>query len=367
MDNLYYLTAYFLIYGFLGWVLEVVFHAVCVGKVINRGFLNGPICPIYGVGMLGILTLLSPLEDHPLLLYAGGILFATLVELVGGFVLYRLFHLRWWDYSDEPFNLGGYICLKFSIAWGICIIFVLKLIHPVIRLNVHILDNLLGHVVIALLYVLFTADLIITVLSIMNLNRDLKKLNALAEDIRHTSDTLTDRIASKAIETEVKVQEGRVQAALARAEFRDKLEDLRDRTDQLTDGVRDKAGDLTEDLRDRIEDLTEEIQDRAEDLTDEFLEKAEDFREKVDELHEKAEQFGERLLQHPRSLRTFNYQRLRRAYPRLHHAEYDRELKSVMEVLRDRKSLLRKDKKQNENMQTENSCCESNGKREEKY
>lgn len=315
VESLYHLTAYFLIYSFLGWVMEVVFHAVVVGKIINRGFLNGPVCPIYGVGMIGVLTLFTPLSDYPVLLYGGSILFATFVELVGGYILLRLFHLRWWDYSDEPFNLGGYICLRFSIAWGICIIFALKIVHPLIRLNVNILDRLPGHILVAVLYVIFAADLIITVLSILNLNKDLKRLNALGAEMRRSSDTLTDKIGTAAISMEVRVQESRVQAALARAETLDKLEELRDRADQM----RERTGAVTDQIRD------------------------------------KADAFGAALLKHPRLQRFFGYERLRRAFPRLHHETYQAELKSVLETLRTRTNTIssligrKDDKKEKEN------------------
>lgn len=318
--NLYYLLAYFLIYAFLGWVVEVAFHVVSVGKIINRGFLNGPVCPIYGVGMIGILTLLSPLSPYPILLYAGGILFATFVELVGGFVLFKLFHMRWWDYSKEPFNLGGYICLKFSIAWGICIIFVLKIIHPVIELNVYILDNLLGHIAVIALCGLFIMDMVLTVLSIMNLNKDLKRLNALAADIRRSSDSLTEKIGHATFDMEVRVQEGRVQAALAKAEGRDKLEELRDRADDFTDQLRDRADDFTDQIRDRADGFTDQLRDRREGLTD--------------QLRERAEKFGERMLKHPVAQRFFGYERFRRAFPNMYHEEYDRELQVLNETLR---------------------------------
>lgn len=304
MVNLYYLTAYFLIYAFLGWVVEVAFHVVSVGKMINRGFLNGPLCPIYGVGMIGILTLLSPLSQYPLLLYGGGILFATFVELVGGFVLFKLFHLRWWDYSNEPFNLGGYICLRFSIAWGICIVFVLKIIHPVVELNVYILDNLLGHIVIALLYLIFLADLVVTVLSIMNLNKDLKRLNALAAEVRKTSDSLTEKIGKKTFDVEVKVQEGRVQAALAKAEGRDRLEEFRDKADDFTYQLRDRADDMTDQLRDRVE------------------------------------QFGAHLLEHSLVQKLFGYDRLSKAFPNMSHEQYQKELEAIRETLRSGKNKI---------------------------
>ena len=94
-ERLYYILAYFLLYSFLGWCLEVAFHAVTMGKIVNRGFLNGPLCPIYGFGMTAVILTLRPVEDNLFLLFTGGTVFATLIELIGGFVLLKLFHMRW--------------------------------------------------------------------------------------------------------------------------------------------------------------------------------------------------------------------------------------------------------------------------------
>lgn len=98
---------YFLIYSFGGWVVEVIFHAVALGKVINRGFLNGPVCPVYGFGVLSVFALLNTIQGsgHQMsdgMIFVFGIVLATAVELVAGWLLDVCFHARWWDYSDKP-------------------------------------------------------------------------------------------------------------------------------------------------------------------------------------------------------------------------------------------------------------------------
>ena len=224
--SFFYLVSFFLIYAFMGWVLEVVFHVVTVGKFINRGFLNGPICPIYGAGMISVILLLSPFKDNLLILYFAGLLFATIIELVGGFILYKAFHMRWWDYSKEPFNLGGYICLRFSLAWGACILFVMKVIQPIINRNVRFLDRPIGHVIVYILFAVFIADEIVTVLTVMKLNKDIKYIDSVAGEIRKVSDGLTDKIGNTTVKATIKVQEGHLQAALAKAEIKDEFEGI---------------------------------------------------------------------------------------------------------------------------------------------
>ena len=105
--SLYQILAFFLIYSCLGWCLEVIYAAVSTGQLVNRGFLNGPVCPIYGFGMIIVLFTLSPLADNLLLLYLGGVILPSVLELVGGWALYKLYHTRWWDYSDRKWNLDG--------------------------------------------------------------------------------------------------------------------------------------------------------------------------------------------------------------------------------------------------------------------
>ena len=117
--NLYFLLFYFIIYAFLGWCTEVVYAALNTGKFVNRGFLNGPICPIYGFGIAAIVAFLAPVSNNPALLFAGSAIITSAIELITGWIMEKAFNTRWWDYSTMPFNIGGYICLKFSIAWGI--------------------------------------------------------------------------------------------------------------------------------------------------------------------------------------------------------------------------------------------------------
>ena len=224
----YYLTAYFLLYSFLGWCLEVAYHGVSKGVIVNRGFLNGPICPIYGVGMICVLTVLEPLRHHPLPLFICGTIFATLIELAGGFILYKLFHMRWWDYSKEPLNLGGFICAKFSLAWGFCILFAVLIVHPFIELNVNLMDCLPGYIFTIVCYSFFVADCIITVLTMTKLNSKLRRLNNLAMKMRNFSDNLTEKIGKKSLEAGARLQEGHVQATLGQAEMNDEISRIRE-------------------------------------------------------------------------------------------------------------------------------------------
>ena len=120
----------FVIYAFLGWCTEVAYAALDTGKFVNRGFLNGPVCPVYGCGVLVVIVVLTPLKENFLILFAGSFLLTSIIEFITGFLLEKLFHNQWWDYSNEHFNICGYVCLKFSILWGIACTLIMDVIHP---------------------------------------------------------------------------------------------------------------------------------------------------------------------------------------------------------------------------------------------
>jgi len=190
----------FFIYAFLGWCTEVSYAALVTGRFVNRGFLNGPICPVYGFGVVIVLGALTPLVDNLLILFAGSVLLTSALEWLTGFVLEKLFHQRWWDYSDEPFNLSGYICLRFSIAWGFACVFVVKLVHPTVLLLIRLCPRVLGTVLLVLLGAVMAVDLSATVSTIVKLNRRLAQIDELAAKIKEASNEFGENLADKVLD-----------------------------------------------------------------------------------------------------------------------------------------------------------------------
>lgn len=109
---------FFFIYCFLGWCWESAYVSVRKKQWVNRGFLKGPFLPIYGSGALAVLVATLPVRKYPVLVYVFGLIGATLLELVTGICMEGLFHVRYWDYSNQKFNYKGHICLSSSVAWG---------------------------------------------------------------------------------------------------------------------------------------------------------------------------------------------------------------------------------------------------------
>ena len=198
----------FFIYSFLGWCVEVAFVAVTAGKVTNRGFLNGPVCPIYGCGMIGVLLALLPVEKNIWLLFLGGMVICSAVELFGGWILDKIFHMRWWDYSDEKFNIGGYVCLAFSFMWGMAVVFAVKFVHHPIMAVVKKIPFQIQVIIVVVCGVVFVVDMIVTLKNLIGINKSLGQLYKLAESLHTVGDQLKDVVGNSAITVAEKAEEG---------------------------------------------------------------------------------------------------------------------------------------------------------------
>lgn len=229
---------FFFVYALLGWCAEVAFAAVTTRQLVNRGFLNGPLCPIYGFGMVALLLAVRPVAGSAAAVFVLGLTLATLVELAGGWALYRLFHARWWDYSDQRWNLGGFICLKFSLLWGAGSVVMVRLVHPLLAGPVQRLPHaaLLG--VDAVLLALFAADVGASFAQAAGLTRRLRALEDLAQGVRRLSDALTEHIGVGAMTADTLLDEQKLQLTLAAMEGRDNAAALRAQLLDLAAGAR---------------------------------------------------------------------------------------------------------------------------------
>lgn len=213
----------FFIYSFLGWCVEVAFVATTLGKVLNRGFLNGPVCPIYGCGMLLVLIVLHPVKQNIFLLFLGGMLICSTVELLGGWILDKIFHMRWWDYLDKPFNIGGYVCLSFSIMWGIAVVFAVKFVHTPIMAGVKKIPDVAQIVMIVLFSIVFIIDLIVTLKNLIGIKKSLGQLDKLAEELHGIGDQLKDVVGNSAIGVADKAGQGKEMLEEATTQTREKF------------------------------------------------------------------------------------------------------------------------------------------------
>ena len=199
--SIYETGLYFFIYAILGWCAEVAFAAVKERKFVNRGFLNGPLCPIYGAGVVTVAVLLEPFHDRLLLLYLASAVLTTVMEGLTGCALDRLFHHKWWDYTGMPLNIGGYVCLPFSLVWGAACVAIVKVIHPAVEDLVAFLPKLPGMILLLLMCCGLGADLAVTVNGILKWNRQLDALDKIAADLRKLSGYMGENIYENVMDT----------------------------------------------------------------------------------------------------------------------------------------------------------------------
>ncbi len=128
--KLYSSIIYFLIYSFTGWIIETIYMSISLGHLVKRGFLIGPFCIVYGFSALALVYILYRVKQHITLVFILGSLISTIAELLAGLLLKYAFHIRLWNYSQQPYNFKGIICLRNSILWGILAVMIIYIIHP---------------------------------------------------------------------------------------------------------------------------------------------------------------------------------------------------------------------------------------------
>ena len=180
--------AMFFIYSFIGWVVEVVYYGITEGQFINRGFLYGPLCPVYGLGFYAAVWFFEPLKTNFAAIFFGGAFACTLVELIVGIILYQAFHLRWWDYSSYKYNFKGYICLRFYLYWGIACSFGMYMLHPAVLFLIANTPKIVVIVFISICIAILLLDLITSVTTIIGFSKKLKAFNSVASRIKIVSD-----------------------------------------------------------------------------------------------------------------------------------------------------------------------------------
>ena len=332
--SLYQVLAYFLIYSCIGWCLEVVYAAVTTGQLVNRGFLNGPVCPIYGFGMVIVLFALTPLQHSILLLYIGGVILPSALELVGGWALYKLYRTRWWDYSDYPFNIGGYICLEFCLLWGVGTLVVMRIVHPVIANLVAMIPPLAGVISMCILYAVYAVDVVVTAISASKLADTLDTMEKLGDSIHAVSDAMTELLGTTAMTADQKMDENRLQFKLAAAEARDNAPKLkpreamaaiRARTDEAMEAAK-KASDLAKLNAAEAANAAKLAAQGASERAAELLR----LEQLAEELQARSDEMQAQLLRTPRIVGP---RRMLRAYPKLKHGAKNTSLSALRKAL----------------------------------
>lgn len=166
----------FIVYSLIGWIVEVVGILIQEKRFINRGFLIGPYCPIYGVGGIAIILLLNKYMDDPIALFIMAIVVCSLLEYFTSYIMEKLFKTRWWDYSNYKFNINGRICLETMWAFGALACFVIYVINPPLIRLLESLPHIIFNIISYSIMVIFLIDNIISFKIISNVKATAKNV-----------------------------------------------------------------------------------------------------------------------------------------------------------------------------------------------
>ena len=215
--NIYQLLWIFFIYSFIGWCDEVVLAAANRHKFVNRGFVSCPLCPVYGAGAVAVSVFLPELEEQLFFLFLGGMIVTAFVEYLTGRLLELIFHKKWWDYSDQKFQLDGYVCLKNSVIWGICSVLVIRIFNPLLCRSLELLPMLLGEVLLWVLGVLLAIDFIGSGIAVLGLKKQ-GRISQITEGLHRTSkileNALTERIQRRMVKAFPNIESGGLSGSL---------------------------------------------------------------------------------------------------------------------------------------------------------
>ena len=251
----YHLTQwvlFFFIYSFIGWVWGCCFVSVRKRRWVNRGFMYGPMLPIYGFGALAVLISTIRVRDSIPLIFLFGMVGATLLEYVTGAVMERLFNVKYWDYSNQKFNLNGYICLTSSLGWGLFSVLLVKFVHVPIEGAVLKIPTIIAEGIAFVLTVAAAVDVTQSFNDAMDLKRILAQLEESKKQIRKIQEKL--KVASE--------------------EF---VEDYRQRAGEFVEDYRRRVEEHVEDYRGRAEEMAEDYKKLAEEHMDSYRQRAEEM------------------------------------------------------------------------------------------
>ena len=195
--NVYQLLWIFFVYSFIGWCGEAAMAAVHRHKFVNRGFVSGPICPVYGAGAAAVAVFLPELKDQLFFLFLGGMIVTTFVEYLTGRILELIFHRKWWDYSDQRFNLDGYVCLKNSAVWGLCSVLMICFFDPLLCRLLVLIPRLAGDILLWILGVLLVIDAVGSGVAVLGLKKKQSRITQITEELHKTSKVLENALTTR--------------------------------------------------------------------------------------------------------------------------------------------------------------------------
>lgn len=319
----YHWIMFFYIYCFCGWIFESTYVSLKTRQLVNRGFLRLPMLPLYGTGAIMMLWVSMPFKDHLLPVFLAGVVAATLLEYVTGYTMERLFKIKYWDYSNQRFNLHGYICLTSSIAWGFLTIFLTEVIHRPIADLVLNLTPAAVLSFIAVISALFVSDAV-------------RSIHA-ALDLGHALEAMTKLRAE--------VEELQLQLSLLKAETSQKVADLSEMSleyasKKMTASIEEavqRVSDMHEEAMQLMTDMHEEATQRISDIHESATQWINERNAREHTLSDQLKSLNEKRLKLSRHM-TFYRKGLLRGNPSASSGRFAEALKELRDALESKRS-----------------------------
>ncbi len=180
--SFYLIMNYLIIYSVVGWIWESCFVSVQEHKLVNRGYVTGPVCTIYGVGATALYLLLRPFSGNYIVLFFVGAIVATVLEYVTAVVMEAVFHTSWWDYTNQKFNYKGRICLSSTIGWGAGSVLLFVVLQPAVNWIVALYSEAVGKILIIIIAIVYAVDFTFATIAAADLSKKLSKMDALFDE-----------------------------------------------------------------------------------------------------------------------------------------------------------------------------------------
>lgn len=257
----------FYLYCVLGWCFETAVVSVQQRHFVNRGFLRGPMLPIYGFGATMLLHVSLPLYNRPVELFIASMIAATIFEYIVGVLMEKLFKVKYWDYSAHRFQFQGRICLQSSLCWGFLGLILARVIHPPVEAIVVWLPFPALIAVDILWSAAFLSDVAVSVRTALDLARMLEELDRLREQGAELRQQLSETALVRLTRLSYRVDE-------ARGEWSEKVDDAREQFTERMDGAREQFSERVGDAREQLSDAKEQILARLDEVQRRFDERA---------------------------------------------------------------------------------------------
>ena len=265
--DLYIISKYFLLfllYSFAGWVMETAWVSWCNKKLVDRGFLIGPYCPIYGCGAILILLFLKRFSYSPVLLFLSTIVLCGGLEYFASWCMEKVFKARWWDYSNRKFNIKGRVCLRNLIAFGIMGLAVIYLINPYFEVWIEYLDEKHINTLALLLWTIFIMDFVVSTIVVYGFREVTEKVNK--ETVMDNTEQITQMVRN--LLSQKSVFHRRFINAYPRLEaIKIKMKEIKTKIEDVTNDAKDIVLDKVIDAKGVMTEKTAEIKSTIEEGT----------------------------------------------------------------------------------------------------